>query len=1063
MVDDITTLSNPFPGLRSYEYEDHSLFFGRESHIRELKNKLLNARFLALIGSSGSGKSSLIKAGLIPSLELAREVREEWKVIVFRPGGNPVKSLIAAMKMHLRREDISWETQDLDKAEASLLANPQSIFELLSVVKQKNILLVIDQFEEIFRFEFSEDSSKKKVQSPVFIDLLLSLINQREFPIHVVITMRSDYLDHCTEFKGLTEVINRGYYLLPKMNQEEMREVIVRPLESVGVQIEPALVTTLLRKLADNPDFLPILQHVLMRMWERWKLTNVAHNPISQVEYEAIGTMENSITQHAEEIFTQRLDEKRRNAAEKLFKTLIVLGPSDTSSLHPTSLREIEKISGVPDYLLIDVVLIFRENGVSFLTPRPGVKIDSNSIIDVAVEKVLTLWDRSRTWIEEELESAKLYKQLSYSAFLYQDGRTGLWVNPELQVGLKWLKESEPTLEWAQRYDPFFERALNFLDYSKKQYDQEVQHKEDRQRRELRKARTFASVLGVSSLISLLFLIVAMVLRTQAEQSEKTALDKESLALTERKRAEDQTKEAIAQKKIAEQQGVIAELQKSLTEEQKAIAVREQEKAVKESIAAKAAREIAEDQKIQADNARKIAVRSQKETEVQKEFAVAAQKESDRQKVNAVKAQKEAETSRNDALRQRSKAIARFIAIQSNQMAPGEELAALLALRAYDFNLKNGGERDNADVFNALSKAAGAKATLQGHTDIVRVVTESQKANNSLFVSAGDDGVLNFWNYSSPATRPVALKNPRQTFKSIRSLVFSPDNKSLFVGSSNGQVVRWDNFVAGSIPSKTMQMHDGMVINMVIRNDGLKPRLITTSSVGQIRYWDISDKKLDVLKSVNLGIEVSSASLSNNKKYLFFVTRKNEIVRIETADITKKPERYNFGSIKGRITTIAFAPTGAPGGAQMFIGSSTGALSSVKLQNDAPLMTTLTGLQGSHNSGITRIAFDPEGSRVATASFDSKIKIWNLEEDLSKQQPVVLSDFDSWVMDLRFTNDGRKLLAAGADKTVRIWDINSAALFNEVSKKVARDLTEEEWDKYIGKEIPYEKLSGSAR
>ncbi|REA64195.1 hypothetical protein DSL64_01180 [Dyadobacter luteus] len=1056
---DITTLSNPFPGLRSYEYEDHSLFFGRESHILELRKKLLDARFLALIGSSGSGKSSLIKAGLIPSLENARQVREDWKVIVFRPGGNPVKSLVNALKVNLRKEDNDWENRDIEKTAQLLLSDPKAIFNLLSVIRDRKILLVIDQFEEIFRFEFSTNTSKDKLQSPAFINLLLTLINQRELPIHVVITMRSDYLDHCTEFKGLTEVINRGYYLLPKMNQDEIRKVIVNPVETYGATIEPELVTTLLQKLSENPDFLPILQHVLMRMWDRWKLTQAPTTPISLVEYQAIGEMEQSITQHAEEIFTQRLDEKRRIAAEKLFKTLIVLGPSDTSSLHPTSLREIEKISGVPDYLLVDVVLVFRENGVSFLTPRPGIKIDADSIIDVAVEKVLTLWDRSRIWIEEELESAKLYKQLSYSAFLYQDGRTGLWVNPELQVGLKWMKESEPTIEWAQRYDPFFERAINFLDYSKKQYEQEVQYKEDRQRRELRKARTFATVLGVSSLVSLLFLIVAMVLRTQAEQSEKTALDKESLALTERKRAEDQTKEAIAQKKIAEQQGIIAEQQKILTEEQKTIAVREQEKAVNESIAAKAARKLAEEQKIEADNARRIAVQSQKETEVQKEFAVSAQKESDRQKVNAQRAQKEAESSRNDALRQRSKAIARFIAIQSNQMPAGDELSALLALRAYDFNIKNGGEKDNPEVYVALSKAAGANATLQGHNDIVRVVAEPAKPGSALFASAGDDGVLNLWNYTAASGRPVPLKNPKQTFRSIRSILFTPDNNAVFVGTSNGQIVRWDNLTPGSLPTKTLIAHDGMVINMLIRNQGGKLVLISTSSTGQIRLWDVSDKKLEVLKNVSLNTDLSCVEPSPDGKYLFLATGKEQILRIETADITKKPFSYDFGRINGRIATMAFTPDES----QLFLGSSSGTLYSVKVRSGEPVIATLTGIRGTHTSGITGIAFNPDGSRIATSGFDSKIKIWNVEEDLSKQQPVVLSDFNSWVMDLRFTQDGKKLLASGADKTVRIWDINSASLFNEVAKKVARDLTEEEWDKYIGKDIPYEKLSRSVR
>lgn len=1053
---DINTLTNPFPGLRSYEFEDQALFFGRESHIQELRNKLLDARFLALIGSSGSGKSSLIKAGLIPSLQNLQGSKEDWKVIVFRPGNQPVKSLLAALKTSFRKEEIAWETKDLERTEELLLKDSQTLLPLLSMAGRRKILIVVDQFEEVFRFESNGDLERN--QTSEFINLLLTLINQPESPVHVVITMRSDYLDHCTEYKGLTEAINRGYYLLPKMNQREIKEVIEKPIETFGATMEPILVSKLLEKLAENPDFLPILQHVLMRTWDRWKLIKSPTSPISMTEYEAIGGMEESITQHAEEIYIQKLDEKRRFAAEKLFKTLIVVGANDAASIHPTALRDIEKIAGVPDYLLIDVVMVFRENGVSFLTPRPGIKINAESIIDVAVEKVLTLWDRSRIWIEEEIESAKLYKQLSYSALLYQNGRAGLWVNPELQVGLKWLKESEPTIEWAQRYDPFFERAINFLDYSKKQYDDEIKYKEDRQKRELRKARLFATVLGASSLVSLLFLIVAMVLRTQAEQSEKVALDKESLALAERKRAEDQTKEAITQKKIAEQQGVIAEQQKILTEEQKAIAVREQEKAVNESIAAKAAKKLAEEQKIAADQARGIALKSKKEAELQKEFAVVAQKESERQKLTAQRAQKDAEKSRNEALRQRSQAVSRFIAIQSKQM-PNDDLAALLALRAYDFNLKNGGEKDNPEVYLALAKAAGANTAFLGHNDMVRLVAEPQQAANGMFVSAGDDGVLNLWNYNLQTSRPISLKGSRQTYKSIRSVAFTSNGKTIFIGSANGQIARWDNLITGSAPSKTLIAHDGMVIHLFMKTDHNKNQLISTSSVGQIRVWDIDGGKLDVLKNVNLDVNLSNVAQSPDGKYLFLATGNNQILRIETEDVSKKPQIYDFGKIRGRILSMAFTADGR----EMFLGSSLGTLYSTKMNAYAPEVTTLVGLPGSHTSGITKIAISPDRTRLATASFDSKIKLWNLSEDLSKQQPVVLSDFNSWVLDLQFTNDGKNLLAAGADKSVRVWDVNSASLYDKVLQKMTRDLTEEEWDKYIGKDIPYEKLSRSVK
>ncbi|MCE6990066.1 NACHT domain-containing protein [Dyadobacter sp. CY323] len=1053
---DSSTLANPFPGLRSYEYEDHALFFGRDAHIRELKNKLLDGRFLALIGSSGSGKSSLIKAGLIPSVEES-EGGNRWKVVIFRPGSNPVRSFLTALRNALKNDDPSWEHRDSETIEKEIFQDPRVALALLTEIREAKILLVIDQFEELFRYELAEDFSGKS-RTTSFVQLLLTLINQRELPVHAVITMRSDYLDHCTEFNGLTEVINKGYYLLPKMNADEVKQVIVGPIESVGATIEPALVGGLLKELSDNPDFLPILQHALMRTWDRWKSTKPFSSPVSVTDYEAIGGIQESISQHAEEIYTQRLDEKRRNAAAKLFKSLIVLGPSDTSSLHPTALREIIQITGIPDYLLIDVILVFRENGVSFLTPKPGIKIDHDSIIDVSVEKILTFWDRCKKWIEEELESAKLYKQLSYSAALYQEGRTGLWVNPELQMGLKWLKESEPTLEWAQRYDPFFERATNFLDYSKKQYELEVRQKEDRQKRELRKARVFASVLGISSLVSLLFLIVALVLRTQAQQSEKTALEKESLALEERKRAEDQTREAISQKKIAEQQGTFAELQKALTEEQKAIAVREQEKAVKESIAAKAAREIAEEQRAQADNARKAAVQSQKETEVQKEYAVSAQKESDRQKVYAQTAQKEAESSRNDALKQRSKAVARFIAIQSFQMPAGDDLAALLALKAYDFNVKNGGEQDNPDIFNALSKAAGAKATLIAHNDIVRAVAEPQ-ATSSLFATAGDDGIVSLWNYLTPSARPVSIRNPRQTFKSIRSLAFMPDGKTIFTGSSNGQIVRWDNFAPGSLPTKTLVGHDGIVFSMSVRNINNKPQLISVSSAGQIRIWDVSDKKMDVLKNLNLGVEVASMETMSDGHYMFLGTGNGKLVRVNLTKLEEKPVEYNFANLRGRLISMAFTPDQK----HLYFGTSSGMLYNVRVVNDEPVMNSLNGTQGTHTSGITKIAFAPDGSRIATACYDWKIRIWNAKEDISKQQPVLLSDFDYWVMDIRFSRDGNKLLAAGADKTVRIWDINSADLFAEVLKKAKRELTEEEWDQYIGKDIPYEKLSRNIR
>ena len=1047
---DKTAFSNPFPGLRSYEYEDHSLFFGRDAHITELKNKLLGGKFLALIGSSGSGKSSLIKAGLIPSLENTDGIHEQWQVIVFRPGANPVKNFTAAMKTYMRHKDRSWETRDLEALESEILLDHNCIFPLLEPFKDKKILFVIDQFEEIFRYELTENSrSKSASRNTPFINMLLGLINQQSMPIHVVITMRSDYLDHCTEFKGLTEAINRGYYLLPKMNQDEIREVITKPVQALGAAISPELVSTLLRKVVDSPDFLPILQHVLMRMWERWKNTRAENTLIGLSEFDAIGTLDNSITVHAEEIFTQKLDEKRRMACEKLFKTLVVLGANDTPALHPTTLKEIVKITSIPDYLLIDVVMVFRENGVSFLTPRPGVKIDSESIIDVSVEKILTLWERCRKWLEQELESAKLYKQLSYSALQYQEGKTGLWVNPELQMGLNWRKENEPTLDWAQRYDPFFERAINFLDYSKNQFEIEVRQKEDRQKRELRKARTFATVLGVSSLVSLLFLIVALVLRTQAEQSEKNAQDKAAQAQDERLRAEDQTKEAIAQQKIAEQQGVIALLQREMTEKQRLIAEGAEKEALKQKAEADQAKVIAERQKLKADTATTLANQAAAS-------AFAAKNDAIFQKNAAEEARREAEVLRLEAFRQQAKAIARFIAIQSFQTPNSNDLAAILAIKAYQFNISNGGESENPEVFNALSKASGAKATLSSHNDIVRVLSETKSATD-LIASAGDDGTVYLWNALNPTTKPISLRYARQTFKSIRSLTFTPDGKTLFVGTSNGQIIRWDRLTEGNtLPSKILIGHDGAVVRLQVRVVNGVPQLISVSTNGQVRIWDIAGNQLALLENVNLGMEISATATSADNSSIYLGSSVGKVLIFNTNNMKDERREINFVGMKGRLLSIGIPPDEK----KIYLGTSEGILYFTSLDRSKGVVTEgLTGVQGSHGSGITKIAFTPDGKRLATACYDWKIRIWNSTDDLTKQQPVVLSDFDNWVMDIRFSTDGKKLIGCGADKTVRIWDINSATLYAELSKKITRDLTDDEWTKYVGKDIPRDKLS----
>ncbi|MDB5240899.1 MAG: hypothetical protein JWP57_1524 [Spirosoma sp.] len=1038
--------SNPFPGLRSFEQEDSYLFFGRDNQIRDLKEKLADSRFLAIIGSSGSGKSSLVKAGLIPQLiddQLSPSSLKRWEVAFFNPEATPIRNLARALYQTLSKQNRAFADRfSPTQVETLLLTNPQ---EVMGWCGDANLLFIIDQFEELFRYQ---QPASNYSEVATFIDLILDFSYRQNYPVYVVLTMRSDYLDHCTDYEGLTEAINHGYYLLPKMNQDEIRQVIATPISVMGASIADELTTRLMNDIGTKMDQLPILQHALMRTWNHWQHTQKSTTPIDVNDYEAIGTMDKAITLHAEEVYGNLPDEKSQVATEKLFKALVVLDEGNKGMIRPTPISTVSEISGIPLYLLIDVLNRFREPSVSFLTPSTAVYADPEVIIDLSHERLTNLWERLQTWVKEETESAKFYKQVNYSATLYHEGKSGLWINPELQIGLKWLAENRPTQAWANRYDPFLDRSVNFLEYSRDQYNFQIQNKEERQLNELRRARFFAIFLGVSALISLLFLLVSAVLRTQAQQSAEDALDEKKNALIQRNRAEEQTREAITQKKIAEQQEIITGQQKQMTEEQRVIAVREKKNAEDQQALALAAKRNAEKQQ-------QLAVEAQKNAEAQRSIAEEAQRNAVKQKDLAESAQVVAEnqkriavTAQGYAEQQRGKAIARTVAIQSYQMTENsqDDLPALLAIEAYNLNLKNGGQVDNPDIFNALARAADVRTVLRRHTDVVRTLA----IQPGLVASGSDDGTIKLWAYDNPAQVPRSLSTTSKNPDGIRAIEFDKDGKTLYGASEKGMIYRW-NIAQPDMPPIAIKAHNGPILSLLTTSGN--NQLISVGANGNVRSWKLAATGIDSLQNVHTGFAIYCARLTPDGKRLVCGSGNGQIVSFMLADLKKKPDvimRREFGT---RVTALAFSPDGS----RLITGNSAGLVYAWGFNNYEP-ETFGSQLSGRHTSTVNDIAFTPNGKLLATGSSDWSIHLWNYGSLSEQQQPIVINDFDSWVLGIRFTNDGKRLIACGADKTVRIRNVDTADLYAELQKKVKRNLTSDEWNKFIGKDIPYDKV-----
>jgi WD40 repeat protein len=1057
--------SNPFPGLRSFESDENHLFFGRETQIRESIERLTQKRFLAIIGSSGSGKSSLVRAGIIPSLfkQLHHSISGEWNVMIFRPGENPIERLTTTLveTFKLVPSGQNFESQ-CKQIVTELHKNPSTLVEIIKKsAGSKNTLIVIDQFEEIFRFkqesEANEDSYHETNQ---FVNLFLEALNQQQVPIYIALTMRADFLSDCAEFLGLTEALNEGHYLVPRMTIEERKTAITAPILLCGGAISERLVERLIDDTGNDPDQLPILQHALMRTWDFWQTTRLDDQPIDIAHYEAIGTMKEALSRHAEEVYNELPDTHAHQITEKLFKSLTNLGEDSRGTRRPTSLAEICRITDSKEEQVINIIESFRQSGRSFLMPPVTIDLFPETMIDISHESLMRVWTRLRSWVEEETKSAELYLRLSKSAELYQDGRAGLLVNPELQLAMKWKTDTKPNSTWANRYNPAFERSILFLEHSNKEFNLEIARRESQQKRELKRAKMFAVILGSASVVSLLFLMVAMNLKFKAEESERIALEQQKIAFSQSSEAQKQRKEAIAQKHISDQQQQIAEQQQRLAERERAFAVQQQGIAVRQTQIAVEQKQEAVSQKQKADEAKIAAIKARDEAENQRKEAL-------NQKKNAEEQRTKAEISERNAQRLRYISTARSLAIQASVVYKSDrsELPALIALQAYNFNKASNGSPKDPDIYKALSEVADDKIVFSGHTGEVRSVAVSP--DGQWILSGSNDGTVRIWNtlpkngpqplstvlkfskIGRKISRPTASSDGRSSTsgifdKAVRTVDFSPDGKYAAAGFFDGTIRVWDmnNRVAEPI---VFIGHTDVVSEITFMPDSKK--LASASADGSVRLWNIEQNNSDQTPmSLLLSVKLTSLAHSPDGHLLAFGCEDGTVQIINMNKLGELPMVIRTG--EKAIEAVGFSPDGIT----LATGGRSGKL---QLWNVKKVDTKPTELLG-HISGITRIRFSPDGGTIATSSLDKSIRLWNYRK-LEEQPIVIQSGHDKWIYSLVFNSDGTKLITGSADNSIKIWTTRADILADKICKTAKRNMTTEEWNKYVGTDITYEE------
>jgi Anaphase-promoting complex subunit 4 WD40 domain/WD domain, G-beta repeat len=985
---------NPFPGLRPFAPEDSNLFFGRETESDEVILKLINNRYITITGTSGTGKTSLIYGGVLPKIKnLKINESSIWRIISIRPGNDPFGNLADAISNGL-------SDPGKDRIERALIlsglqdnhGNFSDIVRKYMIKHDDNILLVIDQFEEIFRYFTPGKSEISNTTAIKFAEFLINSIIKPDVNVFIILTMRSEFIGEFSHYKGLAKLVNNSNYLVPDMGTENWKEAIERPVNFAGAKIDPKLVETLLNDLRDKTGQLPVLQHVMMRTWSHWQQLDEPDRPIGQSDYESVGTIDNALSIHAEEAYAG-LSQRGKEICAVLFKTITRKGSDNRGLRHPSDIETIKSIAGCSREEIFEVIEKFREPLLSFITQLPDVDLSERSVIDLQNECLIRLWDRLKNWINCEDSSMQIYLRISEASALYQEAKTGLLRPPDLQQAINWRNQQNPTLTWAVQYNPAFERAMVYLRTSEKVYLEEEQNKIRLQKRKTKRNRQILTLLGITVLLAVGIMLFEYMQRLTAERQ---------IMLSEKQKIE-----AVRAKAVADSFAVVVLKHNIISDSTAAVASQKAEEA--------------KAQKVVAD--------------VQKSFAEKNAQEALHQK-------KLAEEQRDATQRLRMLSIGKSMSLKSLQMSAQKDLQTLLAYQAYLFNKKNKGPENDADIYAGLYNVALHNGSVNyksfiGHTGDIRSITFVPGKNE--FFTSGDDGKVLKW----------SLEKKDQTLQVVYSgndiievLAVSPDASWLACGSSSSSIRMIP--LKGNNIGYEMNGHKGGIKSLIYSYDG--KYLYSAALDGKVLKWDIAART-----SINVStglMELTSIDVSSKGNYLAGISTDGNVV---VWNPEQTSDNFRIETAGKNIRVVKFNPDNN----LLAIGDADG---DVQLW-DINLHKKLSEVKA-HDGQVNDIQFNASLKQMATAGNDKKLKIFNIKEptDLT-EPPVTLSDNEGFVLVMQFSPDGQMIISgeSGNGNNLIRRPSHVDYLVNDICNLVSRNMTQEEWNVYVGKDIPLEK------
>ncbi len=1014
----------PFKGLQYFDEADSDLFFGRELLTARLVNRLREAQFLSvIIGASGSGKSSLVRAGLIPALKRGDALLDgtkppegsaDWQVHVITPTAHPLEAL--ATELTRDSESVTATTTLMD----DLAQDPRSLALFLARKNPKrHTLLVVDQFEELFtlcRDEFEREA---------FIDNLLNATPSNgkasQDGITTIITLRADFYAHLAHYPELRGAVAQQQEYIGPMTTEELRRAIEEPAKRGHWEFEPGLVDLILRDVGDEPGALPLLSHALLETWKRR-----AGHRLTLKGYADAGGVRGAIAYTAETVY-QQLSSEQQIIARNIFLRLTELGEGTEDTRRRATISEL-----IPKSEQTDQVRAVLNTLADARLVTTG-----EDTVEVAHEALIREWPRLRDWLTQDREGLRLHRSLTEAAHE--------WELLERDAG---ALHRGARLAQANEFAQANPNALNeperaFLDASVENEKREEREREEARQRELEAAQKLAEsesqrageqahaarqlskrarYLTGAFIVALVMAVAALFFGAQARQTAVTAQNERRLAT-----ARELAAAALNNLAIDPERSILLALQAvSTTRSVDGTVLPEAEEALHRSIVASPIRmnltghgtrvlsaAFSPDGKHLAtigDDGTTIIWDATSGEELLRLPGTT-------QPSDFVSAQRIA-YSRDGQL---------LAACDSRQVKIYDPATGILILSLVGHQADVSAvafSRDGTYIASGSIdgtilvwdvKSGDSLLELAGHTDAIEALTFNP--DGKWLVTASDDATMRIWD----AATGDLLRDYSDFTGLVDGVTFSPDGTRFAFTTVDGLHV-WQldfNTVEGATTITSQEIFTIPEGGSVFSPDGTQLAGVSASDIGNaVKLWDsATGRELLTLSGHTgwvMGIAFSpdgnrlaSTSLDGTVK-IWSLTPGQETVTVS-------------GPGAGYGTRVAYNPNGQ----EFATNGGDGTATLWNAETGEPRLT-LAG----HDLEVLNVAFSSDGTRLATGSLDATAIVW---DTATGQKLLTIPGHEFGVRDLAFSPDGSLIATGGFDGTARVWDTATGTLIYQIT------------------------------